>query len=397
MNRSIAFAVAAGLGIAAATAADWPRFRGPDGNSILDDKGFDPAVVAKGQKLWQAEVGRGYSELTVAAGKAYTMGNDGEKDTVWCFDAATGAKAWTHTYPAKPGNYPGPRSSPWIENGKVYTVGYWGDVSCLDAATGKVIWQKNLAQDTGAQVPQWGFATSPMILGDVMYLGIGQSGCAVEKGTGKVIWKSDAAASGYSTPLPFTFRGKPSLAIFGAKALYVVDQAAGKVALKHGWETSYDVNASDPIHDKGRIYVSSGYGTGCALIDINGPQPRELWRNKKIRNHFASTILLDGHLYGCDGNAGSGDLVCLDFATGAEKWRHTVGFGQPIVISGHIVFMNEKGDVIVCKASPAGYTEEARADAIAPGGKAWTAPTYSNGRLYLRNDKGLAVALQAGR
>lgn len=399
MQRHALSAVLAASALAAlaASAGDWPRFRGPDGNSILQDPGFDSAVVASGQKLWSAEVGRGYSAITVAAGKAYTMGNDGEKDTVWCFDAAAGKELWKHSYPSKPGSYAGPRSSPWVEDGKVYTVSYWGDVACLDAATGKPAWEKNIATETGAAVPQWGFATSAMIDGPVIYLGIGESGCAIEKATGKAIWKSGAKKAGYATPLPIAFRGKPSLVIFGATAVFIVEAATGKVVLQHPWETKYDVNAADPVFDNNRLFVSSGYGAGCALLDVSGAAAKELWRNTKIKNHFASSILIAGHLYGCDGNAGGGDLVCLDFASGVEKWRHNLGFGQPIAINGQIVFVNEKGDVIVCKADPAGYTEVARADGIVPGGKAWTAPTFSNGRLYLRNDRGLVVCLKAGK
>ena len=382
----------------AAAAGDWPRFRGPNGNSIVEDKAFDPAALAAGKKIWTAEVGKGYSAISVADGRAITMGNDGGRDTVFCFDAASGKELWRHSYPSEPGNYPGPRASPWIENDRVYTVGYWGIVCCLETATGKVIWQKDVVSDTGAQVPQWGQAGSPIVVGDLLVLNIGESGCALRKATGAVFWSSKPQPSGYATVMPVEVRGKPRLVVFGAKALYLVETATGGIAVRHPWETSYDVNAADPVPaGKDRVFLSSGYDSGCALLDLGGAAPKVVWRNRSIRNHFSSSILFDGSLYGCDGNAGSGDLTCLDPLTGKEKWRHKLGFGSLIVVNGHIVFFNEKGDVIAGKPSAGGFQEAGRANRVVTGGKAWTAPVCAEGRLFLRNDQGSIACLSAGK
>jgi outer membrane protein assembly factor BamB len=282
-----------------------------------------------------------------------------------------------------------------VDGDRVYTVGYWGDVGCLDAASGKVIWQKNITTDTKAALPRWGQAGSPLIEGDVMYLNIGEHGCALDKSTGRILWASGGDASGYSTPIAVVHAGRPHLAMFGAKFLHVVDAARGTVSARHPWETSYDVNAADPTPVNGRIFISSGYKKGAVLMDFNGPQPKVVWQNDTIRAQFSSAILLDGHLYACDGNTSKGDLVCMHADSGREVWREKLGFGSLIVINRSIVYFNERGDLIVAKAQPSGFDQLARADALVTGGKAWTAPSYAGGRIYLRNSKGSVACIRA--
>lgn len=394
--RSLVLVALLALGGASAR-ADWPRFRGPNGNGIAEDKTFDPVVAGQGRVLWTAQAGQGYSALSIAGGRAFTVGNAGGKDSVICLDAATGQEVWRHSYDADAGSYPGPRASPWIDGARVYTMSYWGHVCCLDAATGKPVWEKNVAKEIGGDTGRWGLAGSPLVTGTTLFLNVGNSGCALDKATGKVLWAGKGGLAGYSTPVPMQFRGRPHLAIFGAKSLRIVDASNGKIAAEHPWETSYDVNAADPVPaGNNRMFISSGYGKGCAMLDLTGPRPKEIWRNESIRNHFSSTIILNGHLYSCDGNAGKGDLVCLDAATGLEKWRQKLGFGSLIAIDNHLVYLNERGDLTIAKASPAGFDRVSGADALVTGGKAWTAPTFSDGRLFLRNDKGAIACVQAG-
>lgn len=396
MTRILGFGALAWIALASpARADDWPRWRGPNGDSTSAAQGFIPdALKGAPAKLWTADVGRGYSAVTVAGRRAFTMGNSEDKDTVFCFDAVTGKELWRHSYPSKPGEFSGPRGSPWVDGDRVYTLSYWGDLHCFEARTGKVLWGKNVATEVGAPVPQWGHASSPYVLGDRIVLNVGESGCAVDKKSGEVLWKSGASAAGYATPIEIQRQGKTFIAVFGAKGLKLVDPVDGKLISRYDWETKYDVNAADPVYSNGKIFISSGYGKGCALIDIAGPQPREVWRNEKIKNHFSSSILIDGNLYGCDGNAGSGDLVCLDWATGNEKWRLPTGFGSVIAVGRHFVFFNEKGEVIVAKIDPAAATEVARGKVL-DGGKSWTAPTYANGLLYFRNDQGKVACVRA--
>lgn len=378
-------------------AGDWPRFRGPNGNGIVEDKAFDPAGVERGAIEWIVSVGKGYSALSVAGGVGVTLGNDGERDHVVAIDVRTGRQLWRHSYPAKPGSYPGPRASPWIEDNRVYTLGYWGDAACLDLKTGKPVWTRNVAKEMDADVGRWGLAGSPLVIGNVVYLNVGRSGCALDKATGRMLWNG-GGTTGYSTPVPFQRAGRLHLALFGAKAFLIVDAENGKVVVEHPWETSWDVNAADPEPvAENRWFISSGYGKGCALLDVSDPQPREVWRNKAIASHFSSVVLHDGHIYGCDGNTGRGHLVCVRAADGQELWRQRMGFGSLVMINRQLVYFNEKGDISVAEATPAGYRQLAHRASVVTDGKIWTAPVWSDGRLFMRSDRGTIVSLRVSR
>lgn len=375
--------------------ADWPRFRGPQGNGIVEDNAFDPKGIERGKIEWTVSVGKGYSALSVAGGTGVTLGNDGQRDHVVALEIGSGRELWRYSYPAKPGSYPGPRASPWIEGQRVYTMGYWGDVACLDLKSGKPVWTRNVAKEIGADVGRWGLAGSPVIVSNTLYLNVGRAGCALDKTSGRILWNGGGGTTGYSTPVPFQRAGRLHLALFGAKAFLIVDAANGNIVVEHPWETSWDVNAADPepVADN-RWFISSGYDKGCALLDVSGPKPREVWRNKSIASHFSSLILHDGHLYGCDGNTGRGDLVCVRASDGQELWRQNMGFGSIILINRYLVHFNEKGDISVAEAIATGYRLVARRAGVVTDGKVWTAPVWSDGRLFMRSDRGTIASVR---
>ncbi len=400
MNRSRICSVllASFVLCAVTTYPDWPRFRGPSGNSIVSDPAFDPAAVAAARTLWTARVGKGYSAISIVGNRGVTMGNDGTRDHVVCLDVTNGRELWRFDYPAKPGSYPGPRASPWIENGRVYTVSYWGHVHCLDLATGRSYWNVDLVKAIGADVGSWGIAGSPVVTNQRIYINAGHSGCALDAATGRVIWKGMPGKTGFSTPVLVPFRGRLHVALFGAKAFLLVDAEQGRIAAEHPWETSWDVNAADPLMvQPDRFFISSGYRRGCALVDVSSTPPREVWNNKTLASHFSSPVLHQGHIYGCDGNAGRGDLVCLRASDGQEQWRQKLGFGSLILANEYIVYFNEKGDIIVGPVDSKGFQPMAQARGIVTDGKVWTAPVLDRGILYMRSDQGTIVAVDARR
>jgi outer membrane protein assembly factor BamB len=391
-----AVAIAAGTGWTAEEAA-WPRWRGPRGDGISQETNWSAASLAGGPKvLWRASVGAGYSAVSVAGGRLYTLGSRDEKDVVSCLDAGTGKMQWEHSYACDAGDYAGPRATPALDGGSVYTFSRAGHVFCLDTADGKVKWSRDLAAEMKAMPPQWGFSGSPVIEGDMLLLNAGKSGVALDKATGKTLWASEPAAAGYASPTAFETKGGKGVALFGAKALYGVDAKSGRKLWEFPWETSYDVNAADPVVSGSRIFISSGYGRGCALLDVASGQPTVVWQNKAMRNHFGSCLLIEGCLYGIDGNAGRGVLRCLAFATGTEKWNKDVGFGSVTAAGGKLIVLNEKGEVIVAEASPVAYRETARCASLGSP-KFWTVPVLCGGRLYCRNDKGALVCLDLSR
>jgi outer membrane protein assembly factor BamB len=370
-----------------AAAEDWPCWRGPTHDGISVEKDWSPAAVAAGKVLWRASVGKGHSSFAVAGGRVYTMGNAGNRDSVFCFDAETGKQVWTHVYECRAGNYPGPRGTPTVEDGLVYAASRDGDVLCLDAGTGDVKWRTKLR----TQVPRWGIATSPIVHGDLVVLNAGTSGIALRKSSGKRAWTGGAGMPGYASPVFLKLGGSDGWLIFSSKALIGVGKT-GRPRWKLPWVTKYDVNAADPVLvGRSGVFISSGYGKGCTMLQVRGSGVREVWSNTNMRNHMASTIHHDGSLYGFDET----DLVCLEAKTGETTWRQG-GFGKGALMlaDGKLIILSERGvDLAVAEAAPKAYAEIARARVL--GGHTWTAPVLANGRIYCRNDAGEIVCVDA--
>ena len=373
-------------------AADWPIWRGPNHDGISSEK----LPGAEVKKIWDAQIGIGFASFTVADGRVYTTGHTDGKDTVFCFDAASGKQVWKHEYAADLGDkyYEGGTSAtPTIEGGKAYHLSRWGDLFCFDAATGKVVWQKNIQKETSADIPDWGFAGSPLVSGELLILNVGKAGTAVEKATGKLVWKSDAANAGYCTPYPITVKGKAQIVLSSGRAYKGVDPTNGTVLWENTWSTSYGVNAADPILSGTKLFISSGYNKGCALLDLASATPTEVWRSRVMKNQFNSSVLIDGHLYGSDGDEGkTASLKCIDFATGTEKWSEaSTGFCSLMAADGKLIVLTAKGELIIAKANPAKFEPISRTPVLS--GRCWSAPVLANGRIYARNAAGQMVCL----
>jgi outer membrane protein assembly factor BamB len=373
-----------------ASAADWPVWRGPNRDGISSEKLTGTEVT----KLWTAQVGIGFASFTVADGRVFTSGHAEGQDTVFCFDAATGKPVWKHSYKAELGDkyYEGGTSAgPVIEGDKAWHLSRWGDLICFEAATGKVVWQKNFLEETGAEVPEWGFSGSVLVHGAHLILNIGQNGAAFEKATGKLVWKSEADTAGYSTPHLIRVNGKEQVVLSTRRAYKGVDPTNGTVLWQHTWNTSYGVNAADPILSGTKLFISSGYNKGCALLDLASAEPAEVWRSRVMKNQFNSSVLIDGHLYGSDGDFDKvNSLKCIDFATGAEKWSAPeAGFCSLTAADGKLIIMTAKGELIIAKASASTFEPISRTPLLT--GRCWSVPVLANGRIYVRNAAGDVV------
>jgi outer membrane protein assembly factor BamB len=268
---------------------------------------------------------------------------------------------------------------------------------CFDTATGKIVWSKNVHEDYGAAIPEWGFASSPLVQSNLLILNVGTAGMALNKTTGNPVWHNGKEACGYASAVPFVEDGRKRLAIFAAKALHALDLDKGKVAWQHPWRTSYDVNAADPIFSGNTVFISSSYGKGCALLEFKGGQVKELYKNKHIRNHFNSCVLLDGYLYGTTGESGQASyLMCLDLKRGEPKWQEkSVGLGALMAAGNKLIVQGDKGELLIVKAQPSGFEAVARAQVLR--GKCWTTPVLSQGRIYCRSAAGKVVCLDASK
>ena len=381
----------------AVDSADWPQFRGVDQDGISKDTHWNPLALAPGPKvLWEKDVGAGYAAVSVCGDRVFTAGNENNQDTIYALSIKTGEVMWKHSYACPGGGYPGPRATPATDGAVVYTLSREGVLLCLDAKIGALKWEKHLSQEFGAANLKWGFSGSPVIRGDKLLINAGEYGIVLNRNTGAKVWASPAGTGGYAAPVFFNNGKANYLAVFSSKSMVVVDFATGKKLGECPWETSYDVNAADPIVKDGQIFISSGYGKGAALIDARGDSLQQVWVNKSMKNHFSSCVLLNGYLYGFDGNAGNGSLKCLEFATGNEKWSEKIGFGALMAVGDHLVALNEQGDLFIIKASPAGYDLVSSSKKVL-GKTCWTSPVMCRGIIFCRNEKGHLVALDVSK
>jgi outer membrane protein assembly factor BamB len=289
----------------------------------------------------------------------------------------------------------GPAATPTVDGNRVYTVSHQGDFFCLDAATGKPVWYQHYQRDFRAKRPQWGFAGSALIEGNLVIADVGSrsgaSTVAFDKATGKVVWKSGDDDAGYATPVAADIAGKRTVVMFKASGLVGLDPATGKELWRQAWTTSYDVNAATPIVIGNRILVSSGYGHGCGLFEVSGSSVTQKWQNKNLRSHITTPVVSQGAIYGIDGDANSrSPLVCLDAETGKVRWEEKLGGGALILAGGKLVLLSELGELIIGEATPNGFKPQLRQQVL--GKRCWVQPTVANGRIYCRNNNGdLAV------
>ncbi len=287
----------------------------------------------------------------------------------------------------------GPGATPTIADGRVYHASKWGELFCLDASTGKVVWKKQLRDETDARVPTWGFNGSPTVVDDTIYLNVGSAGMALQKDNGEILWQSDRGNPGYSTPLLRDINGAPALLLASGNYYLAVDPGTGKRLWSHRWVTRYGVNAADPIVVGNQVFISSGYNKGCALLEITGPEVKTVWKSKALRNQFSGSVVLDGYLYGIDGDSsGQASLKCLEWTTGEEKWNYPEnGFGSLLATRSHLLVLDHEGTLRVAPASPRGFTPTSSARIL--DGRCWTAPVLANQRLYARNASGTLVCV----
>ncbi len=381
-------------------AGDWPQWRGPNRNGISSETGWLDHWPAEGPPIaWKAAVGMGFSSFAVAAGRVYTTGNSENTDTLFCFDAATGRELWKHSYPADLGDKyfeGGTTGTPTVDGGRVFTFSRWGDLFCLEAATGKVVWTRNVPKETGARIPGWGFSGSPTVLENLLLLNVGEAGIALNKTNGEALWHSADQDAGYSTPLPWKRAGRWSVLLGSGKSYLAVDAQTGAEQWRMRWLTQYGVNAADPVIDGDRVFISTGYGKGAALLQPGaGPEPEVVWKSKVLRTQINGAILIDGYLYGSDGDSTEkAALKCVAIADGSEKWSEPgATFGALMAADGRLIVLGDHGELLVAPATPKGFQPTARAQVL--GGKCWTAPVLANGFIYCRNSRGDVVCVDA--
>jgi outer membrane protein assembly factor BamB len=371
-------------------AEDWPCWRGVKYDGISRETGITLPWKGSPKVLWELPTGAAFSAVTGVGNLVYTCGTEEGKQVLFCVNAGTGRVLWKEAFAPgvsdKQGG-DGTRATPTINDGKVYILGGEGTLLCADAKTGAEIWTKKFG---GA--PRWKYAGSVLIEGNLAIVSPGgEDGglLALDKDGGEVVWKGGDGGAGYATPYPFTFQGRRYVVAMLAKKTIIVDAKTGREMWSMPWVTSYDVNASTPIFHDGHLFITSGYGHGCILRKLTAEADcltsTTVWKGKAILNKFHTCILLDGKLYGADER----NLKCVDFLTGEESWKLDEVAGDRtrhatlLLNQGHFIFLSEKGQLSVAKASPTGFDAVGSTQVLS--GRCWTVPTLVNGRLYVRN------------
>jgi outer membrane protein assembly factor BamB len=432
----LASAVVIGLS-STAWGSDWPQWLGPERDGVWRETGIVERFPPGGPKvMWRESLGEGYSGPAVAAGRVYVMDRQRTKDETGkplrptrngipgkertlCFDAADGKLVWKTEYdcPYKVSYPSGPRTTPLVRDGRVYTLGAMGDLRCQDAITGKLHWSKNLSKEYKTDAPVWGWAAHPLLDGNLLYCLVGGEGSAVvafDKESGKEVWKALSTSEvGYSPPMIYEAGGKRQLIIWLSESINSLDPATGKVY----WTLPYPesgspqrpaVNIVTPRLMGDMLFVSTYYhGPMMLHLASDKPAATVLWHGKSnnperpdgVHCLMSTPVYKDGHIYGVCAN---GELRCLQADTGKQLWQtYQATCGEKtdcatafLVPQGsRYIIWNDQGDLILAELSPKGYKEIDRAHLLEPNHQArgrhvvWSHPAFANCCIFVRNDK----------
>lgn len=377
--------------------AEWPGFRGANRDGRAD--GFTSSLdwtSARPKERWRVSVGAGWSSFAVVSGRLFTQEQRGESEVVSCYDADTGAVVWQFAHPTRFSDVvsgAGPRATPTFADGRLYAYGATAVLTCLDAATGQRVWQRDLTAEVKAQLPVWGFASSPLVVGDVVAVyadGDGDNGLvAFHRRTGEPVWKVASGGMNFSSAQRVDLAGRELILLADSTGLLALDPSNGTVLWRHtpnGWKgppicQPQQVSATDLI-------VPLGDGVGLTRLEVTKSGDAwavsEKWSSRKLKPSFNDFVVHDGHVYGFDQHI----FGCLDAATGKEKWKEgRYGFGQVVLLAGagRMVVTTEGGEVVLVAADPDDLTELGRVRAFRE--KTWNHPVAAGGRLYVRNGR----------
>lgn len=383
------------------TASSWPGFRGQDRDGVYRG----PIRVAWDglAPMWKKPIGGGRASFAVSGDRAFTIEQRQKNEVVAAYDVATGKELWVNAWPERfnsafmgiMGGGEGPRATPAFADGLVYALGGRGELRCLDAATGKLVWRTDILHDAGAKNLTWGMAGSPLVAGDAVIVqpggSKGRSVAAYDRRTGKRLWTALDDKTAYASPMQATILGVPQFVLVTATRVLGLSVDKRAVLWEFPWKTDHDASAVQPIviGDE-RVFYSSGYGTGAVVVELTKSGEtfavREVWRNIRMKNRQSTSVLRDGFIYGLD----EGILACIDASTGDLKWKGgRYGHGQVLLAGDHLVVTTEEGELALVAASPEKFQEIARVPAI--DGETWNVPAFAGGILLVRNTRQMAA------
>jgi outer membrane protein assembly factor BamB len=374
---------------------DWPQWRGPDRTGISKESGLLKQWPSGGpRKIWtNAALGAGFGSLSVANNRVYVQSLIGRQSTVASLNAADGKLLWSRVIGTGQSNDmgPGPRGTPTVDGDRVYVLTEGGELACLKAQDGSVIWQFNILTRFGGSNIRWLISESPLVDGNNLIVTPGGRGAgiaALDKMTGKTIWTSKELSdeAGYSSVIAADVQGVRTYMTITSSGGVGVRATDGKLMWKYMRVANRTANIATPVYSDNKVFYSSAYDTGGVLLDLRAENgvinARELYFTREMKNHHGGIVLVNGYLYGFS----DAILTCLEFATGKMMWRdRSVGKGSLTYADGNLYVLSEGNVVGLVEATPAGYREKGRFEIADQGLPSWAHPVVSGGRLYIRN------------
>lgn len=378
-----------------ATAGDYPQFQGPNRDGRFPKPPFTLDLTTNPPKeLWRKELGPAWSGFAVAQGRAVTLEQRGEQETIVCYDLATGAPLWSHGVQARYATTiagEGPRGTPTLVEGKVVVLGATGMLVCVELTTGKPLWTVDLRQELGAGLPEWGFSASPLVHNGKVIVPAGGSDnralVAYGLADGKLVWGTGGGGAGYSSAMALELAGREQIVCVQGGTVRGVDPADGAPLWEHSWPGSYP-KVSVPVRTApDELLISAGYGVGSELLKFSlGEQGKVMveraWKSIALKSKFANFFVEGGYAYGLD----DGIMVCVALADGKRVWKNgRYGHGQMLMIGGKLLVMAESGELVVVAPNPERHEELGRLPVL--NGKTWNPPALAGRYLLVRNDK----------
>ena len=394
--------IAQDLSPVALAKGDWPQILGPNRNGIYTGPEIVPSFPRTGPPpLWIRDVGAGFSGPAVAGDRLILFHRVNNRETVEAMDALTGKTAWTLAYATSYrddfGFVEGPRAVPVITGGRVFTHGADGWLHGIDFATGKMLWSVDTRRVFDAPKGYFGVASSPVVDANRVLVNVGgKSGgiVAFDAATGKTLWTATSDEPSYSAPIVADINRQHTAVFFTRTGLVALDPSNGKVLYQHRWRArmAASVNAATPIVQNDQIFLSSSYGTGAVLLKVANNAVTPVWSgDESMSNHYSTSVLKDGYLYGFDGRQEFGQaLRCVELATGKIMWNvDGFGAGSLLIAGDTLVITRESGELALAPASPKAFRFSARAQLLKGVVRAY--PALANGRYYVRNERQLAA------
>ena len=345
-------------------------------------------------ELWRQPIGPGWSSFAVRGNLLYTQEQRGDDEIVACYDVTSGRPIWKHRDAARFWEShagAGPRATPTLHDGRVYTFGPTGILNALDASDGAVVWSRNVASDTATKIPMWGFASSPWVADDVVIVAAAGRLAAYELATGTRRWVGPDGGEGYSSPHLLTIGGIAQVLLLSEAGAVGVAPGDGRLLWEHSWRQGMRI-VQPAFTPAGDVLISSGDGQGLRRVsvthDAGGWKVEERWTSSGLKPSFNDFVVHEGHAFGFDGSI----LASIDLTDGTRKWKGgRYGHGQLVVLPDQdlLLVLSEEGELALVRAVPDRFTELARLPAIE--GKTWNHPVLAGDVLLVRNGQEMAA------